>query len=462
LSYFPSSGILSTMEIPPVCHVIRRYDTPSLQEDIATLVEQRLDALLGGRALTPGAVVGVCAGSRGIHNLQAITRAAVNALRARSAKPVILPAMGSHGGATAEGQTAMLADPGIGITEATMGCPVDARMDTRLVEGDGPFPIHWSEAALACDHVIIINRVKPHTEIFGRPGPAEQTAGVTEFVHSGVLKMLAVGLGKKTGAETYHRQIPTPLGLGGAIMTGARRLIEQFGQGAQGKALGGLAIVENAHDETAALEAIPFDAADPTAAIQQELALLENARAWMPKLPLDTIHVLWIETMGKRISGTGLDTNIVNRNPYGYFPGERWRANGPSVYSIICSQLQTSSHGNAHGMGLADFITERLAQQIDPTATQINSLTAFSALLCSRPTVMPNDRDAIQAALHCSPAVATGRPGFVAIRDTLHPGDALVSPDVLEQIDTGQFDLPRGAEPRPIPFDAAGCLIWPD
>ena len=189
--------------------------------------------------MSAGARIGICAGSRGIANLRQITKAAIDACREKGLEPVILPAMGSHGGATAEGQTEMLADPTIGIDTASMGCPVDARMDTFVVDDSDAFPVHWAVSADACDHVLVINRVKPHTEIFGRPVAADVGVDVDQFIHSGVLKMLAVGLGKQLGAQTYHQQIPTSLGLGGAIMLGARTLIERFGRGQGDKVIGG-------------------------------------------------------------------------------------------------------------------------------------------------------------------------------------------------------------------------------
>ena len=178
----------------------------------------------------------------------------------------------------------------------------------------------------------------------------------------------------------------------------------------------------------------------------------------MPKLPTQSLDVLWIQQMGKRISGTGMDTNVLNRNPYGYRGGELWREEGASIYTVVCSSLQESSHGNAHGMGLADFITRRLEQTINYEATQVNSLTAFSPLLCSRPPVMENDRDAILAAINAGPAVSGRGPAFAAILDTLHPGEALVSERVLESLDPEAFDFPEGRTLKELTLDADGYL----
>lgn len=370
--------------------------------------------------------------------------------------------MGSHGGATEKGQREMLADPDIGISDSAMGCEVDARMDTVIMDGSEPFEVHWAQSAMECDFILLINRIKIHTEIFGTPDSADVGMQLNGCVHSGLIKMLAVGLGKQKGAETYHAQIPTRMGLGGAIAFGARKLIESSVSRSKGKILGGLAIVENSHDRTVLIEGIPIDSQNPEAAFARELELLEQANAMMPRLPVNELDILWIGRMGKRISGTGMDTNVLNRNPYGYYPGDRWRPAGPSIYSVICSSLQGSSHGNAHGMGLADFITERLASVINQEATTLNSLTAFSPLLCSRPPVMQNDREAILAAIKASPAVNRNEPLFAAIPDTLHPGEALISASVLNRLAKDEFEFPLGEELRPLEFDEHDYLVWPE
>ena len=244
-------------------------------------------------------------------------------------------------------------------------------------------------------------------------------------------------------------------------MLASRMLIETSAHRQTGKVLGGLAVVENSHDRTALIEGIPFLWNNPELAFRRELELLDLANSMMPVLPVEEVDVLWIGQMGKRISGTGMDTNLLNRNPYGYHPGERWRGRGASVNKVVCSRLQPSSHGNAHGVGLADFITERLAADIDMPATRLNSLTAFSPLLCSLPPVMKSDHDAILAAINTSPAVNRTDPALVMIPDTLRPGDAFISHTLLDSIDTSQFDFPEGKRPRDLEFDNNGYLVWP-
>lgn len=451
-----------SIALPEVTLVRRRYDCPELAGPIAGVVDEQLERVFSAHKVPEGSRIGICAGSRGIANLKAITRSAVDCIRGRGHSPVILPAMGSHGGATAEGQRQMLADPSIDISEASMGCEIDARMDTVRIDEGGPVPVHWAQSALDCDFVLLVNRIKIHTEIHGVPDPDLVGMDLPGSIHSGLLKMLAVGLGKQKGAETYHSMIPTELGLGGALTLGAKTLIESSAQRDKGIPMGGLAIVENSFDRTAVIEGIPFHPSDPEAAFTRELELLALANSWMPKLPTPVLDVLWIGQMGKRISGTGMDTNLVNRNPYGYNPGAPWREGGPSVYAVVCSGLQASSHGNAHGVGLADFITERLHRVINHEATTLNSLTAFSPLLCSTPPVMPNDRNAILAALHASPAVNLAEPAFAAIPDTLHPGEALVSPKVLDRMNPEAFEFPLGPAAQSLDFDEEGYLVWPE
>ncbi|MEX0324363.1 MAG: DUF2088 domain-containing protein [Puniceicoccaceae bacterium] len=449
------------IDLPKVVLVKRKYDCPELTESVPSIVRAQLDNVFSSHAIPLNSRIGICAGSRGIFNLREITKCAVDEICSRGHAPVIIPAMGSHGGATDEGQREMLADPEIGISESTMGCEMDARMDTVLLDDTGPFPIYWAQSALDCDFVLLINRIKIHTEIFGAPNARDVGMELEGCLHSGLMKMLAIGLGKQKGAQTYHSQIPTALGLGGAMMVGAKLLIESSASREKGKVLGGLAIVENSFDRTAVIEGIPYDFNNPQAGFSRELELLQQANTMMPRLPVDDLDVLWIGQMGKRISGTGMDTNVLNRNPYGYTPGDRWRGQGSSVHKVVCSSLQSSSHGNAHGMGLADFITKRLADVIDPEATTLNSLTAFSPLLCSRPPVMKNDREAILAAIRTSPAVNSGAPAFAAIPDTLHPGDALVSESVLGRINKDAFAFPFGHDLAEMKFDGQGYLVWP-
>ncbi len=196
-------------DLPKVVLVDRKYDCPEFTITIPVQVDGQLGKIFGRHDVPPGSRIGVCAGSRGIGNLREITRSAVDGVRARGHTPVILPAMGSHGGATAQGQLDMLADPDIDITETSMACEIDADMETVLMGDRGPFAVHWARSAMACDFILLINRIKVHTEIFAVPEHADLGVALDGCVHSGLMKMLAVGLGKHLGAQTYHAQIPT-------------------------------------------------------------------------------------------------------------------------------------------------------------------------------------------------------------------------------------------------------------
>jgi hypothetical protein len=198
-------------KLPKVLYVRRKYDCPELTGSVPRVIGEELDKIFMKHPVGSGSRIGICAGSRGIFNLGEITRCAVDKVRGLGCEPVILPAMGSHGGATAEGQRSMLADPAIDISEKSMGCKVDDRMDTVIVDDRGPFPVHFALSALECDFILLVNRIKIHTEIYGELNPGLVGMALDGPVHSGLMKMLAVGLGKQKGAETYHSQIPTPL-----------------------------------------------------------------------------------------------------------------------------------------------------------------------------------------------------------------------------------------------------------
>ncbi|MGH9363541.1 MAG: hypothetical protein ACRD2T_16655, partial [Thermoanaerobaculia bacterium] len=324
-------------------------------------------------AFRPGARLGVTVGSRGIVNIAAITRAAVDFLKARKARPFIIPAMGSHGGATPEGQRSLIAH--YGITEEEMGCPIRAEMATRsLGRGDGGVEAFIAEAAWASDGILLMNRVKLHTDYKGT-------------IESGLTKICAIGLGKLDGAREYHGRI-FDLGLGRAIRSAAERIL------ASGKVLGGLAILENAYHETARLAAVPV-----AGLFESEEKLLEEARGLMGSLPVGELDLLICDRLGKNISGAGLDTNIIGRSVYGYTQGVPWREGMPAIHRILVRDLSDESDGNAVGMGLVDFTTPRMMAKVDHAITQLNAFTACSPVGARPPIVIVNDREAIACAL---------------------------------------------------------------
>jgi hypothetical protein len=411
--------------LPPLAPVRVRFARPRV-EDLLRGVRDALDTLPAGDLR--GRRVAVTAGSRGIARIADILGAAVAWLRDRGAEPVVVAAMGSHGGATAEGQRALLAH--LGISPASVGAPVLA--DMAVVEvGRTPRGLvaYCGAAAASCDAILVVNRVKPHTAFAGPFG-------------SGLMKMLAVGLGQAAGAAQIHRH--SPAHIAAAIEEVASVFV------ASGRVLGGLAVVENAYDEVALLEAVP-----PDRIPHRERELYEQARALLPRLPVDDLDVLIVDRMGKDISGTGMDVNVIGR----------WRLPGvpepaaPRIRRIVCLRLSRASAGNAQGVGLADVVTRRLVEALDPVATYANALTSTYLQRAFVPVVMPTDRDAVTAAL-ASLATDPARARVVRIRSTAHLQTLWASEAVLDEL-CGRPDVEVG-EPAPLAFGEDGTLAGVD
>jgi len=369
--------------------------------DVRAAVCTQLDGLrlpdLRGRR------VAVTAGSRGIRDIVPVLSAVVAWLRERGADPVLVAAMGSHGGATSDGQRALLAH--LGITPASVGAPLLTDMEAvELGRTPDGLVAYCDRNAASCDGILVVNRIKPHTA-FAEP------------FGSGLLKMLAVGLGKAPGAAQIHRQ-------GAAQMPDAITAIAEVVL-RTGKVLGGLAIVENAYDETARIEGIPAPRIP-----QREPELFADARTLMPHLPVDDLDVLIIDEMGKDYSGTGMDVNVIGR----------WRLPGmpepsrPRIRRIVALRLSAASGGNAQGVGLADVVTTRLVGAIDPVATYVNNLVSTFVERAFIPITMQTDRDAIAAALASLAIADAARARVARIRNTLHLDEMWLSESVLSQV----------------------------
>jgi hypothetical protein len=391
--------------------------------DIATTVPEQIARVAD---FPRGTRLAVAVGSRGIANLATIVRATVDALRARGAEVFLFPAMGSHGGATAEGQRAVLAS--YGVTEAAMGCPILASMEVVALPSAGlEHPLFLDRHAAAAEGIVLINRIKPHTDFHGR-------------CESGLVKMAVIGLGKDAAARAVHRF--GVRGLRDLIPLGAARLL------ATGRIRFGLAIVENAHDATLIVEAIPGDRI-----LTREPELLEIARRQQPRLPLTDLDVLIVDRLGKNISGTGMDTNIIGRIR---IAGEPEPAS-PRIKAIVVSDLTAESHGNAVGTGLADVITARLAAKIDPQVTFVN--TAISGFIerGKIPLAAPTDAAALDLALRASGCLDPDAARILRIRDTLHLGEIFASPAAVAALQ-GRPDITVLGPPGPA-FDATGNLL---
>lgn len=415
---------------PRMLPVRQKFEAPQVA-DVAAATRAALEPLRG--RISPGMTIAVTAGSRGIHDKPEVLRATGEWLRSAGAEPFIVPAMGSHGGATAEGQIEMLHS--LGVTEESMGMPIRATMDTvdlGRVE-DGP-AAHLDANAAGADGIIAVNRVKAHTDFSGE-------------VESGVGKIVAIGLGKQRGAEGIHRYGPANLGVW--VPRVARRVIDT------GKVLGGLAIVENAYDRAAKIALLePGDIAGPG-----EAELLREAKTLMARLPFDELDVAVIDAMGKNISGSGMDTNVIGRMMIrGSAEFER-----PRIANIAVLDVTDASHGNAIGVGLADFIPFRILQKIDLRSAYVNAMTSGlgGPQRGQIPMAFPTDRDAIAAALLTCGRADVERARVVRMRSTLDLEHLLVSESLRAAVEADDR-LSVSGDPVPLGFDTDGGIDpWP-
>ena len=376
--------------------------------------------------------IAVGVGSRGISNLQAIVGAVLEQLRAAGAQPFIFPAMGSHGGSTPEGQREILAS--YDITERTMGVPILASLEVKQVgKTEDDKPVWCSTDALSADGILLINRVKPHTDFTGELG-------------SGLLKMAVVGLGKRTGAAAMHLAA-SELGHERAIRTMAGVLLRKT------PLIGGVAILENQFHETARIVVLPREEME-----HGEDALLIDARALMPLLPFDEIDLLIVDRIGKNISGTGMDPNVIMRSIDGYSSHLRREGRPPPfIKRIFVRDLTPETHGNAIGIGLADLTTTRLARAMDPRISFINALTALTPQSAKLPIYFDTDREAIERALASLPLNDIAAARIVRIADTLSLTEMDVSESLLREV-SARPEITALAAPREMEFGADGNL----
>ncbi len=410
---------------------IRQNFAPTPPVDLAASLDAGFAAIRP--RLKPGARIAVGVGSRGIVRLAEIVAATLGELRAAGTRPFIFPAMGSHGGATPEGQRAMLAS--FGVTEAAMGVPIRDSLDVREV-GRTPEnqPVYASTEALDADGILFINRIKPHTD-FSSP-----TLG------SGLLKMTVIGLGKRSGAAAMHLA---------ASQFGYERALRTMADVLLGAApiIGGVAILENQFHDLARVVVVPT--AD---LVRDEAVLLAESRALMPLLPFDEIDLLIVDRIGKNISGTGMDPNVIMRSVDG-FSTSLARAGRPSPFirRIFVRNLTEETHGNALGIGLADFTTTRCVRATDRRVTDINSLTALTPNIAKLPVAFDTDREAIERALASLPLADPAAARIVRIANTLSLAELDISESLAADV-VGRPDLVVCGTAQTMPFDAQGNL----
>lgn len=410
------------MEFPlvaPVSQVIPQ----SPIADVAGEVLRQWQSSGVGRLITPGARVAVAVGSRGIANVAVTVKATLQYLRDAGARPFVVAAMGSHGGGTPAGQRQLLAE--YGVSEDALGVPVNTDMTTvRIGVNSWGEPVFWDKNAWEADAVVTVSRVKPHTDFRGR-------------YESGIVKMLAIGLGKRDGAAQHHRW--GFRGLRDMMPETAKVILKQT------KFLAGLAVLENAREETCLIKVVEKDSL-----LDEEPRLLEQARALMGRLPFDQLDLLVIGEIGKNYSGAGIDPNVVGRL---LIEGEP-EFDRPRITRICALDLSPESHGNGTGVGIADLTTDRLLAAIDPVPFRMNNLTACFLWRSKLPIAFATDRECIQAGLATCWQPNLDRVRLAVIPNTLELAELWVSPPLLEEV-TKAGSLCRG-KPQPLPFDPTG------
>jgi hypothetical protein len=371
-------------------------------EDLAATVHGTLAPVLRGR-LRAGARVAITAGSRGVARIGPILRAVCETVRDAGGTPFLVAAMGSHGGGTGLGQRTMLAH--LGITEASVGAPIESEMDVVEVGATAHgVAVACDARAARADAIVVVGRVKPHTDFYGK-------------IESGILKMTAIGLGKETGAARYHAAF---------ARWGYEPIIREVAalMYAQLPVVAGVGIVEDNRGGTHAIEAFPT-----AGIVAGEERLLERARAMMPALPFDALDLLIVDRMGKNFSGSGMDTNVTGRA----VDGRTQKVPRPVVRQLFVRELAPESEGNATGIGLADFCTRRLADAIDWAPTYLNAITAAHPAGARLPLVCEHDREAIRIALNAT-GTSESDARVARIRDTLHIDAFAASEAALETI----------------------------
>jgi len=418
---------MSLTAFPRVFRLRQRFDATCLADPAAEVRAQL--ARLGLEAeVRPGQSVAIAAGSRGIARLPEILRATADHFRALGAAPLVVPAMGSHGGGTAEGQRRVLHD--LGVTESAVGCPIRSSMETVVIaharEG---FPIHFDRLAFEADHVVVCNRVKPHTRFAGT-------------IESGLMKMLLIGLGKCAGATVYHRAIHDH-GFDRVLRGAAAEVLSHA------RVLCGVAIIENAFAQPARIAALRAEAF-----ASREPELLALARRWMARLPFDVVDVLLVDRIGKDVSGVGMDANVVGRK---FDDHKAVEGETPRIKNICVRGLTPASGGNAIGIGLAEFCHARALGAMDVRATRLNALVSGHVSAAMLPLDYPTDREMLAVALGAAGLAEPAASRLMWIADTLRLETLAASEAYLAEA-RSRDDLEVLGPPTELPFDLEGNL----
>ena len=416
-------GILKQVKVPKMARVAQEFEDTTIR-DIPAAVAKEFDKQEIAQTIKPGMSIAVTAGSRGIANIAVILKETVAGLKKLGAKPFIFPAMGSHGGATAEGQVLILKS--YGITEESMGCPIKSSMETVVI-GQSPEgkPVSVDKNANEADGVVVVGRIKPHTAFRGT-------------YESGLLKMLAIGMGKQKGAEGCHDE-----GFGRMAYN-----VEVYADVimAKTKILFGIAIVENAFDNTCHVESVL------TAKFKErEAELLLKAKEWMPKIYLPKFDILVVDQIGKNFSGDGADPNITASYCTPYASG------GPEWQRYVILDLSEETHGNALGLGLADFSTKRAFDKMDFDATYPNAFTSTVVTGVKVPTILRSDELALKSAIFICTNIDKSKPKIVRIKNTSHIEEIIISEALVDEAKKHPR-MKMLEEPKEVVFDKDGNL----
>jgi hypothetical protein len=417
------------MSFPRMVEARQVIDQPRL-DDYITEIRRQLNSKGLAKRVRKGQRIAITAGSRGIANIPEILRTVVEEVKTAGGEPFLIPAMGSHGGATAQGQVETLRS--LGITEESVCAPIVSSMEVDKIGEINGTPVYVDRNALRANGIIVVGRVKPHTDFKGE-------------IESGLMKMMAIGLGKQKGAEMIHHNLYEGYH---TLLPAAARLIME-----KAPILMGLALLENARHETAkvvALEPEEFEAA--------ELKLLQEAKGLLPRLPFKELDVLVVEEIGKNISGVGMDTNVTGRF---WMPGES-DSDAAKIDKIVVLDLSPETHGNAIGIGLADLTTRRVFDKIDYPSTYVNCLTQGTCATGKIPIWLPNDRDAIDTALRIIGPIDRTAAKMMVIKNTQELEHIWISESLAEQVRKDKKLATRVeliGEPREVQFDVLGTLI---
>lgn len=417
-------NLVKETEVPQMVPVKQYFDHSHIS-DLRKVIEKSFrEKLVEGR-IAPGMSIAITGGSRGIRDITVILSTVVEYLKLLGAYPFIVPAMGSHGGATAKGQSEMLRN--LGITEESVGCPIKSSMEVTMIgTTEKGKPIFIDSNAAKADGIVVINRVKAHTSFTGK-------------YESGLMKMMAVGLGKQKGAHACHCE-------GHGKMA---EHVEEYGKGVLQYAniLFGIAILENAYDQIRNIELL-----FPEEFIRREPELLIEAKNNMPKIYLTDLDVLIVERMGKDISGLGMDPHVTGAFVSKY----AWGPKRPS--SLVVLDMTEKAHGNGTGIGVADITTQRLVDKIDFDATYANVLTAVMPRAARIPLIAENQQTAIQTAIYTSGCTDYSKLRMVKISDTLHVEKIWVTSALLKEVQEDSRMEVIG-EMIPLPFNNEGNLF---